>query len=225
MPRLLIIEDEQRLLRHLQQGLEEDGYDVLTAADGEAGQALATTEAVDLVVVDLMLPKRDGLTVVREIRARGIQMPILILTARNTVDDRVQGLDSGADDYLVKPFAFEELVARIRALLRRKPAEVPNVLRAADLEMNLMTRSVSRGEHQLDLSAREYELLYYFLCHVNEVLPRETIARDVWREPGPVETNVIDVYVNYLRKKIDISGRPKLIRTVRGVGYCLESQP
>lgn len=225
MPRLLIIEDEQRLLRHLQQGLEEDGYDVLAAADGKTGQDLATTEAVDLVVVDLMLPQRDGLTVVREIRARGIQTPILILTARDTVDDRVQGLDSGADDYLVKPFAFEELVARIRALLRRKPAETPDVLRASDLEMNLMTRSVFRGEHQLDLSAREYELLYYFLCHVDEILPRETIARDVWREPGPVETNVIDVYVNYLRKKIDISGRPKLIRTVRGVGYCLESQP
>ncbi|MFQ5733341.1 MAG: response regulator transcription factor [Planctomycetaceae bacterium] len=224
MPRLLIVEDEERLLRHLQKGLQEDGYDVLTASDGEAGLDLATTESVDLVIVDLMLPIRDGLTIVRDIRARGIVTPVLILTAKDSVSDRVMGLDCGADDYLVKPFAFEELVARIRALLRRKPAEEATVLRAGDLEMNLLTRNVVRGTRQLDLSTREYELLYYFLCHVDEVLPRETIARDVWKEPGPVETNVIDVYVNYLRKKIDIPGRPMLIRTIRGVGYCLESE-
>ena len=224
MFRLLIVEDEPKLLRHIRQGLQEEGYDIVTAADGEEGFRLATAEPVDLVLLDLMLPKRDGLDVLGELRRQGFQQPVLVLTARDAVGDRVTGLECGADDYLVKPFAFAELVARIRALLRRKPTSQPMLLRAGDLEMNLLTRRVTRGRVELELSAREYELLEYFLRHVNETLARESIARGIWKEAGPVETNIIDVYVSYLRKKIERPDLPPLIHTVRGVGYCLRDE-
>ena len=221
MSRLLIVEDEPRLLRNLQDGLEEEGYEVLTAATGEEGCALAATQSIDLVMLDLMLPGRSGLDVLRQLRKSGFAQPILILTAKDSIDDRVQGLDHGADDYLVKPFAFAELLARVRALLRRHLPDEPTVLRAADLEMNLLTGRVVRAGIELELSTREHELLEYLLRHADETLPRETIARDVWKESGSVETNVIDVYVNYLRKKVERPGLRPLIHTVRGVGYCL----
>lgn len=225
MPRILIIEDEPKLLRNLREGLTEEGFYVLTAADGNSGLHLAASESVDLLLLDLMLPGRPGLDILRELRRAGATTPVLILTARDQIPDRVQGLDAGADDYLVKPFAFEELLARIRALLRRSMGDEPWMLRADDLTLNLRTREVSRGGRTLLLSTREYELLEYFLRHINQVLDRETISREVWKDPGPVETNVIDVYVNYLRKKVDQADGAQLIHTVRGVGYCLKVEP
>ena len=225
MPRILVIEDEPKLLRNLKEGLSEEGFDVLTAADGSTGLDLAMNEDVDLLILDLMLPKVSGFEVLAELRRTGWTAPVLILTARDQVPDRIHGLDSGADDYLVKPFAFLELVARVRALLRRATDIEPWILRIADLSLNQRTRSATRGGRELLLSAREYELLEYFLHHVGEVLTREAISQDVWRDPGPVQTNVIDVYVNYLRKKVDRKGERHLIHTVRGVGYCLRAEP
>jgi len=224
MPRLLIIEDQKRLLGSLQRGLEEEGYEVITSASGEEGYYLATTRSPDVVVLDLMLPKRDGFEVLRDLRAHGFARPVLILTARDTVEDRVKGLDSGADDYLVKPFAFAELVARLRALLRRHLTERELVLRADSLEIDLVARRVVRDGVELDLSNREFELLEYLLRHKNTTVTREMLGRDVWKEPDGVLTNVIQVYINALRKKVEQPGQRQLIHTVRGVGYALRDQ-
>jgi DNA-binding response OmpR family regulator len=225
MPRVLVVEDQKKLLQNLARGLEEEGYEVVKAATGEQGYYAATTEQVDAVVLDLLLPERDGLTVLRDLRAGGFAKPVLILTAKDTIDDRVQGLDSGADDYLVKPFAFAELLARLRALLRRGSAGRDLLLRADDLEMDLLARRVVRAGVELDLTRREYDLLEYLLRHQNEVVTRDMIARDVWRDPAGTLTNTIDVYVTLLRKKVELAGARQLIHTVRGVGYALRGGP
>lgn len=221
MSRVLVIEDQKKLLSSLKKGLEQEGYEVVTAATGEDGYYAATTQPFDALVLDLMLPGRDGMQVLRDLRAGGFTQPVLILTARDSVDDRVAGLDGGADDYLVKPFAFAELLARLRALLRRDVAGRELVLRAGDLEMDLVARRVVRDGEEIDLSPREFELLEYFLRHADAVVTRDMLARDVWHEPHGVLTNVIDVYVRLLRRKIERPGSRQLIHTVRGVGYVL----
>jgi two-component system, OmpR family, copper resistance phosphate regulon response regulator CusR len=221
MARVLVVEDQKKHLDSLRRGLEAEGYEVTTASTGEAGLQLAISEKVDAIVLDLMLPGRDGLTILRELRSRGFAMPILVLTARDSVEDRVRGLDEGASDYLVKPFAFAEFLARLRALLRRDLTGPPLFLRAGDLEMDLLGRRVSRGGETLELTGREYELLEYLLRHKNEVVTRDMIALDVWKETTGAMTRVIDVYINALRKKVDRTGRVALIQTVRGVGYAL----
>src|SRR5262249_7761687 len=196
MPRILIVEDQKRLLGSLRRGLEEEGYEVLTAPSGEEGFYLATTQAPDLVVLDLMLPGRGGLQGLADLRAGGFGKPVLILTARDAVEDRVRGLDAGADDYLVKPFAFAELLARLRALLRRNFTERELVLRADNLEMDLVARRVVRGGVELELSHREFGLLEYLLRHKNSTVTRDMLSRDVWKEPDGVRTNGIEVTIN-----------------------------
>jgi len=208
--------------------LRGEHYDVVVAANGEEGFFRANAETFDLVVLDLMLPGRSGLEILQALRQRHLQTPVLILTARDGVDDRVRGLDLGADDYLVKPFAFPELLARVRALLRRgRPSEVLR-LKAADLELDLVSRHAVRGDRSLDLTAREFELLEYLLRHHGHLVSREMLAREVWREPRratPLD-NVIDVQIARLRKKVDLDGSARLIHTVRGVGFVLrEGEP
>jgi two-component system copper resistance phosphate regulon response regulator CusR len=221
MARLLIVEDQKKLLNSLRRGLEEEGYEVVGAATGEQGYYTATTEPIDAIVLDLMLPGRDGMQVLRDLRVRGFAKPILILTARDAVEDRVRGLDSGADDYLVKPFAFAELLARLRALLRRDQSGRELLLRADDLEMDLVARRVVRAGVELDLTRREFELLEYLLRHKNATVTRDMIAREVWKDADGMLTNTIDVYVNLLRKKVERPDARQLIHTVRGVGYAL----
>lgn len=221
MQRLLIVEDQKKLLSSLKSGLGEEGYEIVTAATGEQGYYVATTESVDAVVLDVMLPGRDGIRVLRDLRAHGFTRPVLILTARDAIEDRVLGLDAGADDYLVKPFAFAELLARLRALLRRDVSGRELLLRADDLEVDLLARRVVRTGVELDLTKREYELLEYLLRHKNAAVTRDMIARDVWKEVTGAPTNTIDVYVTLLRKKVERPGSRQLIHTVRGVGYAL----
>ncbi len=224
MSRLLVVEDERKMLRSLERGLRAEGYDVTTAATGEDGYRLATEQSFDCVVLDRMLPGRDGLEVLADLRRAGKAVPVLLLTARDAVEDRVAGLDGGADDYLVKPFAFAELVARLRALLRRERA-AQTVLRAGDLEADLVRRRVSRGGTEVALTQREFELLEYLLRHKNATVTRDMLGRDVWREPGHALTNVIDVFVTLLRRKVERPGLPPLIHTLRGLGYSLREPP
>jgi DNA-binding response OmpR family regulator len=222
--RILVVEDERKIAKALEEGLQAEHYDVVVAATGEEGFYRLNSETFDLVVLDLMLPGRDGLEILTTLRSRSVQTPVLILTARDAVEDRVRGLDCGADDYLVKPFAFPELLARIRALLRRGRTDQVLRLAVADLEMDLVTRRVSRGDRTLDLTEREFELLEYLLRHQGHVVSREMLARDVWRESSratPLD-NLIDVYTARLRKKVDQDFPLKLIHTVRGVGFVLQ---
>ena len=220
MPRVLVVEDERKVLRSLERGLQAEGYEVVCAADGEEGFQLAATQPFDCLVLDRMLPGRDGLQVLADLRRRGSALPVLVLTARDTVEDRVTGLDGGADDYLVKPFAFAELLARLRVLLRRgKEPEI--ILRADDLEMDLVRRRVARAGAEVALTQREFELLEYLLRHKNTTVTRDMLGRDVWKEPGYALTNVIDVFVTHLRRKIQGAGQRPLIHTVRGLGYSL----
>ena len=221
MSRLLVIEDQKKLLQSLERGLSEEGYEVIPAMTGEEGYHQAKSLPVDAIVLDLMLPERDGLDVLRSLRSDGFTKPILILTARDTIEDRVQGLDSGADDYLPKPFAFAELLARIRALLRRDVVNRDLCLRADDLEMNLITRVTTRGGVEIDLTRREFELLEFLLRNKNTAVTRDMIAREVWKEGTGTLTNTIDVYITLLRKKIERPDKRTLIHTVRGVGYAL----
>jgi two-component system, OmpR family, copper resistance phosphate regulon response regulator CusR len=221
MARVLVVEDQKKHLDSLRRGLEAEGYDVATALTGEEGLALAISEEVDAIVLDLMLPGRDGMGILRELRSNGFAKPILILSARDSVEDRVRGLDEGGNDYLVKPFAFAEFLARLRVLLRRDLPGRPLILRAGDLEMDLLGRKVTRSGDLLELTGREYELLEYLLRHKNEVVTRDMIALDVWKERTGAMTRIIDVYINALRKKVDRIGRTALIQTVRGVGYAL----
>ena len=221
MARVLVIEDERKVLRGLERGLREAGYEVVTATNGETGYELASTRSFDCLVLDLMLPGRDGLSVLAELRRERKSVPVLILTARDALENRVLGLDAGGDDYLVKPFGFAELLARLRALLRRGRADRETLLQAAGLEMDLLQRSVRRGDVPIELTPREFELLEYFLRHKGAVVTRDMLGRDVWREPSHALTNVIEVYVNFLRRKIDRSDQPSLIQTIRGVGYVL----
>jgi two-component system, OmpR family, copper resistance phosphate regulon response regulator CusR len=224
--RILVVEDEAKVARALCEGLEREKYAVVVAPTGEEGFFLVNAEEFDLVILDLMLPGRDGLQVLATLRKRGLQTPVLILTARDAIEDRVLGLDSGADDYLVKPFAFPELLARIRARLRRGRAEQAPHLRLADLEMDVVTRKARRGGHYLELTAREFELLEYLLRHKEQVVSREMLARDVWKETAratPLD-NVMDVHITRLRRKVDEPFDRKLIHTVRGVGFALREE-
>jgi len=225
--RVLIVEDEKKVAKALREGLEAEHYDVRVACTGEEGFFLVNHESFDLVVLDLMLPRRDGLEVLTTLRKRGLQTPVLILTAKDTIEDRVHGLDSGADDYLVKPFAFPELLARIRALLRRGRPDQILKLQQDDLAMDLVTRKVVRAGQPLELTVKEFELLEYLLRHVGHVVSREMLASDVWRVSAratPLD-NVIDVTVARLRRKIDDPFEKKLLHTVRGVGFVLRSEP
>jgi two-component system copper resistance phosphate regulon response regulator CusR len=224
MARVLVVEDQKRLASSLRRGLNEEGYTVETAATGEDGYYLASTQSFDAVVLDLNLPRRDGLQVLKDLRGLGIATPVLILTARDAVNARVAGLDAGADDYLVKPFAFAELLARLRALLRRSVGGREALLRGDNLEVDLLARRVVRDGVEVELSKREFELLEYLLRHKNHTVSREMLARDVWKEPEGLWTNVIEVCVNSLRKKIEHSGQRQLVHTVRGVGYVLRDQ-
>jgi two-component system copper resistance phosphate regulon response regulator CusR len=221
--RILVVEDELKIAGALKNGLEAEGYQITTAASGEEGYFCLTTEEYDLMLLDLMLPGRDGIEILRNIRKRGITTPILLLTGRDTVEDRVLGLDSGADDYLVKPFAFPELLARIRLLLRRGNQDPQHVFKLVDLELNLLTHRVTRAELPLELTAKEFELLGYLLLHQGQVVSREMLAQDVWlvRERSTPLDNVIDVTIARLRRKVDGPFEQKLIRTMRGVGFCL----
>jgi len=221
--RLLVVEDEHRLAEVLRQGLTEQGYAVDLAYDGETGLGLAELEPYDLLILDVMLPGLDGLAVCRRLRAGGRHLPVLLLTARDAVDDRVAGLDSGADDYLSKPFAFRELLARVRALLRREGRSREPVLRAGDLTLDPATREVRRGGRAIELTSKEYAVLEYLLHHPNRVLTRTQIAEHVWDYDFVAMSNVIDVYIRSLRRKLDDDGATRLLHTVRGTGYQLRS--
>jgi DNA-binding response OmpR family regulator len=226
--RILVVEDERKLAQVLSSALQAEHYDVEIAPTGEDGFFRANAETFDLVLLDLMLPGRNGLEILQTLRSRQVQTPVLILTARDGINDRVVGLDLGADDYLVKPFALPELMARVRALLRRgRPTLLPR-LTAGDLELDPVARRVTRAGRLLDLTAREFELVEYFLRHQGHVVSREMLAHDVWKEPRratPID-NVIDVQMARLRRKVDPEGHQRLIHTVRGVGFILrEGEP
>jgi DNA-binding response OmpR family regulator len=224
--RVLVVEDEKKVARALREGLEAERYEVSVASTGEEGFFLINHETFDLVVLDLMLPRRDGIEVLTTLRKRGLQTPVLILTAKDAVEDRVQGLDSGADDYLVKPFAVPELLARIRALLRRGRPDQVLKLQQDDLMMDLVTRKVTRSAQTLELTAREFDVLEYLLRHAGRIVSREMLARDVWHitaRATPFD-NVIDVSIARLRRKVDERFEPRLIQTIRGVGFVLRSE-
>lgn len=220
MARVLVVEDQRKLLDLLHQGLTEEGFDVLIAESAEAGFYAAVTQAVDVIVLDRLLPGRDGVDVVRELRKVGHRTPVILLTARDRVADRIEGLDAGADDYLVKPFDFGELVARLRALLRRPTDGQPHLLRVDDLEMDLLSRRVVRSGEEIALTPREFELLEYLLCRLNRTVTREELSREVWKEPQLL-TNAVDVCVMQVRKKIDRPQAAQLLCTIRGVGYAV----
>jgi DNA-binding response OmpR family regulator len=222
--RILVVEDEPGIAKFVRQGLAEAGYAVDVAWDGREALDYALVADYDVFVLDIMLPKMDGLSLLRELRRRGIKTPSLMLTARDTIDNRVEGLDAGADDYLVKPFAFPELLARVRALLRRPPLQMGTVLQVADLEMDTATREVRRNGRPVDLSPREFAVLEYLMRHPNQVLTRTQIAEHVWNFDFYNESNVVDVYVGYLRRKIDQQNDVPLIQTVRGVGYRISAE-
>jgi DNA-binding response OmpR family regulator len=226
--RILVVEDEQKVADAVREGLEDERYEVVVERTGEGAFFRVNTETFDVIVLDLTLPGRDGLEILRALRQRRLDTPVLVLTARDSLEDRVIGLDSGADDYLVKPFAFAELLARIRALVRRgRVAESPR-LGAGDLEMDLVTRKVTRGGRPVELTVREFELLEFLMRYQSQVVSRETLARDVWKETArttPLD-NVIDVHIARLRRKVDLDQPVKLIHTVRGVGFMLkEGEP
>jgi two-component system, OmpR family, copper resistance phosphate regulon response regulator CusR len=226
--RILIIEDDSKVAGAVSAGLAAEGYETRSAATGEDGFFLASREHYDLILLDLMLPGRSGFEILETLRQRGIHTPVLVLTARDAVQDRVRGLDLGADDYLVKPFAFPELVARVRALLRRGRPEDALRLKVADLELDFLHRSAARGGRPLELTGREYELLEYLVRHHDQLVSREMLAADVWKETNratPLD-NVIDVHIGRLRRKVDQGCPPRLIHTVRGVGFVLrEGEP
>jgi heavy metal response regulator len=220
--RLLLVEDEKKVSSFIEKGLEEEGYAVDLASDGETGLMMGLDGVHDLIILDINLPGKDGLSVLQELRQKKVTTPVLLLTVRAAIEDRVIGLDTGADDYLTKPFAFQELLARVRALLRRQAEAEPPLLRVADLTLDPARRLVSRGGEKIELTTKEFALLDYFMRNPERVLTRTMIADHVWDYDFDPMTNVIDVYVNYLRKKIETGHGPKLIHTVRGVGYVLK---
>lgn len=220
--KILLIEDEPQIAGFISRGLRREGYHVIETFDGETGLEMAFAELPDIVILDIMLPGIDGLTVCRQIREGGLQTPILMLTAKDAIPDRVAGLEAGADDYLVKPFAFEELLARVRALGRRKaPIESDSPLHFADLTLNPSTRMAQRGDRNIELTAKEYELLELFMRHPNQVLTRDQIYNRIWGYDFGGESNIIEVYIRYLRSKLELEDEPRLLHTIRGVGYAL----
>jgi DNA-binding response OmpR family regulator len=220
--KILLIEDEPQIAGFISRGLRREGYQVLEAYDGETGLDLAFAELPELIILDIMLPGIDGLTVCRQIRDAQLQTPILMLTAKDAIPDRVAGLEAGADDYLVKPFAFEELLARVRALGRRKaPIESDAPLSFADLTLNPSTRMAQRGDRSIELTAKEYDLLELFMRHPNQVLTRDQIYNRIWGYDFGGESNIIEVYIRYLRSKLETGDESRLLHTVRGVGYAL----
>ncbi len=220
--RILIIEDEEKIASFIKRGLKEEDYVVDVAHDGEQGHFLATTQDYDLIVLDLMLPKIDGISLLRKVREEKISTPILILTAKDAVKHKVLGLDSGADDYLTKPFAFEEFLARVRALLRKRGTEASTKLQVADLVLNLITHDVTRAGRKIELTAKEYALLEYLMHNASKVVTRTMLSEHVWDIHFDAFTNVIDVYISHLRKKIDQGYDKKMIHTIRGRGYILK---
>jgi heavy metal response regulator len=222
--RILVVEDEKKVAGFIRRGLEEEGYAVDVAADGTEGLAMALDGVHDLILLDVHLPGMNGFSLLKELRGRGLTTPVLLLTVRATIEDKVLGLDSGADDYLTKPFAFQELLARVRALLRRGGEEKSALLKVGDLTLDPARRSVHRRGEAIELTAKEFALLEYFMRNRDRVLTRTMIAEHVWNYDFDSMTNVIDVYVNYLRKKIEKGGHGKLIHTVRGTGYVMKPE-
>jgi len=222
--RILLVEDEKDLAAIVRQGLEEEGYTVESAYDGEEGLYMAENLPVDLIILDIMLPLIDGLSILKSIRKKGMTTPVLLLTARDAILDKITGLDTGADDYLTKPFVFGELLARVRSLIRRKTTVKEAVIRIADLEINTADHEVRRGGKVITLSAREYALLEYLAYKKDSVVSRTDIVEHIYHEDDEMDSNVIDVYINYLRNKIDKEFKSKLIHTVRGSGYILKDQ-
>lgn len=222
--RILIVEDEPGIAKFVNQGLTEAGYAVDLAWDGREGLDYAQVAEYDAYVLDIMLPKMNGLELLRKLRRQGDKTPTLMLTARDTIDNRVEGLDAGADDYLVKPFAFPELLARVRALLRRPPLQMGTILKVGDLEMNTARREVRRDGNLIEISPREYAVLEYLMRHPNQVLTRTQIGEHVWNFDFYNESNVVDVYIGYLRRKIDRGSNLPLIHTIRGVGYRISAE-
>jgi two-component system copper resistance phosphate regulon response regulator CusR len=220
--RILIVEDEKKTADYLHKGLTEHGFTVDTASDGEDGLHLARSEEYDLIVLDVMLPGMSGWSIIKELRGQGVGIPVIFLSAKDTVHDRVHGLELGADDYLVKPFAFSELLARIRIILRRHPLQQPEVMRTGDLELDLVRHRARRGGVPLDLTAKEFQLLSLLLRRKGEVLTRTAISEQVWGINFDSDTNIVDVAIRRLRKKVDDPCQQKLIQTIRGVGYVLD---
>ena len=217
--RILVIEDERKVASFIKRGLEEERYIVETAADGEAGLNLALNNVFDAIVLDVMLPKLDGYTVLRTIRQEGLAVPVIMLTARSTTEDRVQGLDLGADDYLPKPFHFEELAARLRSILRRSSTEKSTKLTCSDLTLDLVSHYAYRGEKEIELTTKEYALLEYMMRNKDRILSRSMIMQHVWKHDFDPESNIIDVYIKRVRQKIERPGQSQLIHSIRGVGY------
>jgi heavy metal response regulator len=222
--RLLLVEDEKNLAEIIKQGLTEEGYAVDMAHDGEEGLYMAENYPIDVIVLDVMLPKMDGFKVLSTLRKKGLDTPVLMLTARDAVSDKIAGLDKGADDYLTKPFEFGELVARVRALIRRKSEVKESTIRIADLEIDTKSHEVRRGGKEIKLSSREYMLLEYLAYNKDTVLSRTDITEHIYSEEFEMDSNVVDVYINYLRNKIDRGFDKKLIHTVRGAGYMLKEE-
>jgi heavy metal response regulator len=221
--KILVVEDEKKVGAFIKKGLEEDRYSVEVAFDGDKGEELASQGSFDLIILDILMPKKDGLTMLKELRAKQITTPVLMITAKGSVEDKVKGLDTGADDYLVKPFAIAELLARVRSLLRRGGPEKSTALTVADLTLDLVSHRATRGENLIELTGKEYTLLEYFMRNTNKVLSRTIISEHIWHYNFDTGTNIIDVYINHLRNKIDGEFEKKLIHTVRGVGYMMKA--
>jgi two-component system, OmpR family, response regulator MprA len=222
---ILVVEDAREVLSVLERTLADSGFTVFTAVDGEAGLQLALDRRPDLVILDIGLPKLDGYDVARELRARGFTNPVLMLTARGTISDKVEGFDAGADDYLAKPFSYDELLARVKALLRRSALRTDlAMIRVGDLTIDPFSRDVRRGTREITLTQKEYSLLEYLARHAGMAMTRESISQAVWKQEFDPTTNIVDVYINYLRKKVDQEGDSQLLHTVRGVGYVLKPE-
>ena len=222
--RVLLVEDEKKVASFIKKGLEEHGYAVDLATDGKIGLAMALDQVHDLVILDINLPEIDGLSVLQQIREQQMATPVLLLTIRATIEDKVIGLDTGADDYLSKPFSFEELLARVRALLRRGSDSKTPVLKVADLSLDPATRQVFRGGNRIELTSKEFAILEYFMRNAGRVLTRSMIINHAWDYDYEAETNMVDVYINYLRKKMDAAYQPKLLHTIRGTGYVMREE-
>jgi heavy metal response regulator len=220
--KLLLVEDEKKVARFIKKGLEEEGYAVDLASDGQIGLSMGLDGVHDVIILDINLPTMSGLEILKNLRRKNIFTPVLLLTVRATIEDKVIGLDTGADDYLPKPFSFQELLARVRALLRRRAESTPPVLKIVDLSLDPAKRMVARGDHLIELTAKEFSLLDYFMRNQGRVLTRSMIADHVWDDNYETATNVIDVYINRLRNKIDSGHEPKLLHTIRGTGYVLK---